>query len=102
MNKKKSHTVIVQKDLEDLIPVFMSNRRKEIETLRLALAAADFEQLRQVGHRMRGVGVSYGFELISAIGKQVEDGAIAGDRTGIASCIAEYSDYISNVQISYE
>jgi HPt (histidine-containing phosphotransfer) domain-containing protein len=102
MNKNTRRTVIVQKDLEDLIPVFMSNRRKEIDTLRLALASADFEQLRQLGHRMRGVGNSYGFDLISEIGKQVEDGAIAGDRTGIASCIAEYSDYIANVQISYE
>jgi HPt (histidine-containing phosphotransfer) domain-containing protein len=102
MNKNKIRTVIVQKDLEDLIPVFMSNRRKEIETLRLALANADFEQLRQLGHRMRGVGNSYGFDLISEIGKQVEDGAAAGDRAGIASCIAEYFEYISTVQISYE
>ena len=70
--KKNTHTVIVQKDLEDLIPVFMSNRRKEIETLRLALESADFEQLRQLGHRMRGVGNSYGFEQISEIGKQVD------------------------------
>jgi HPt (histidine-containing phosphotransfer) domain-containing protein len=102
MNKNKAHTVIVQKDLEDLIPVYMSNRRKEIENLRLALESADFEQLRQLGHRMRGVGVSYGFGLISEIGKQVEDGAIAGDRAGIASSIAAYSEYIANVQISYE
>lgn len=102
MHNNKSHAVIVQKDLEDLIPVFMSNRRKEIETLRLALASADFEQLRQLGHRMRGVGNSYGFQRISEIGKQVEDGARAGDRAGIASCIAQYGDYISNVRISYE
>jgi HPt (histidine-containing phosphotransfer) domain-containing protein len=88
MKKNKAHTVTVQKDLEDLIPVFMSNRRKEVETLRSALASADFEQLRQLGHRMRGVGNSYGFRQISELGKQVEDAAIAGDRTGIAASIA--------------
>ena len=102
MKKNKAHTVTVQKDLEDLIPVFMSNRRKEVETLRSALASADFEQLRQLGHRMRGVGNSYGFQQISELGKQVEDAAIAGDRTGIAASIAEYSDYIASVRISYE
>jgi HPt (histidine-containing phosphotransfer) domain-containing protein len=102
MKKNSPHTVVVQKDLEDLIPVFMSNRRKEIETLRQALASTDFEQLRQLGHRMRGVGNSYGFEQISEIGKQVEERAIAGNRSGIAACIAEYSDYISSVRISYE
>ena len=58
------YKVIVAKDLEDLIPVFMSNRHKELDSLRVALAAADFEQLRQLGHRMKGVGNSYGFNAI--------------------------------------
>src|ERR671926_396214 len=56
-----SYKVTVARDLEDLIPVFMGNRKKELDTLRVALAAADFEQLRQLGHRMKGVGNSYGF-----------------------------------------
>ena len=34
------HKVVVDKDLEDLIPVFMGNRHKEIDALRVALAAA--------------------------------------------------------------
>ena len=96
------HKVVVDKDLEDLIPVFMGNRHKEVESLRVALAAADFEQLRHLGHRMKGVGNSYGFELISLFGKQVEDGARSGDRASIEATIAEYRDYLSRVQISYE
>ena len=98
----KSHKVIVAKDLEDLIPVFMGNRHKEVDSLRVALAAADFEQLRHLGHRMKGVGNSYGFERISLFGKQVEDGARSGDRASIEACIAEYRDYLTKVQISYE
>src|SRR5467141_3842786 len=98
----EAYKVTVAKDLEDLIPAFLRNRSKELETLRMALAAADFEQLRQLGHRMRGVGNSYGFQQISELGKQVEDAAIAGDRTSIAASIAEYSDYIASVRISYE
>jgi len=94
--------VVVDKDLEDLIPVFMGNRHKELETLRAALAAADFEQLRQLGHRMRGVGNSYGFERISVFGKQVEDGARSGDRAGIEATIAEYREYLARVQVCYE
>jgi HPt (histidine-containing phosphotransfer) domain-containing protein len=96
------YRVVVEKDLEDLIPVFMKNRHKEVETLRAALAAADFEQLRQLGHRMKGVGNSYGFTRISDIGKVVEDGARSGDRASLQACIAEYQDYLSKVQIVYE
>ena len=96
------YKVKVAKDLEDLIPVFLSNRKKELDTLRVALAAADFEQLRQLGHRMRGVGNSYGFEQVSLLGKHIEDGARSGDRAGLASRIAEYADYLSKVKIVYE
>jgi HPt (histidine-containing phosphotransfer) domain-containing protein len=98
----KSDLVTVPKDLEDLIPVFMSNRKKELDALRVALAAADFEQLRQLGHRMRGVGNSYGFAQVSDFGKHVEDGARSGDRALLESTIARYNEFLSKVQITYE
>jgi HPt (histidine-containing phosphotransfer) domain-containing protein len=94
--------VTVAKDLEDLIPTFMKNRHKELETLRAALAAGDMEQLRQLGHRMKGVGNSYGFEQVSTLGKQIEDGAKVTDRPGLEACIAEYTDYLARVKIVYE
>jgi len=96
------YKVTVAKDLEDLIPTFMKNRHKEVETLRVALAAADFEQLRQLGHRMKGVGNSYGFAHVSTLGKHIEDGARSGDRAALQATITEYGDYLSKVQIAYE
>ena len=94
--------VTVAKDLEDLIPTFMKNRTKELETLRAALAAGDMEQLRQLGHRMKGVGNSYGFEHISVLGKQIEDGAKIRNLGGLDASIADYTDYLSRVTIVYE
>ncbi len=94
--------VKVAKDLEDLIPTFMKNRHKEVDTLRTALAAQDFEQLRQIGHRMKGVGNSYGFERVSQIGKQIEEGARSGDRASLEGCVAEYRDYLARVRVVYE
>lgn len=100
--EQQSFPVVVDKELEDLIPVFMKNRRKEVETLHAALAAADFEQLRQLGHRMKGVGNSYGFERVSTIGRQVEDHARSGDRASLAARIAEYADYLEKVRVTFE
>ena len=97
-----AYKVKVDKDLEDLIPTYMSNRRKELEALRAALAAADFEQLRQLGHRMRGVGMSYGFDDVSVLGKHIEEGARAGDKAALEKHIATYGDYLSRVEIAYE
>src|SRR5262245_24710712 len=99
---ENEYKVTVAKDLEDLIPVFMKNRHKELDALRVALASADFEQLRQIGHRMKGVGNSYGFARVSTIGKYVEDGARSGDRAALQQTITEYDDYLSKVQIAYE
>ena len=99
---ENDYKVTVARDLEDLIPVFLKNRHKELDTLRAALAAADFEQLRQVGHRMKGVGNSYGFNHVSTLGKYIEDGARSGDRAALEARIAEYAEYLSKVQIAYE
>src|SRR5258706_1289422 len=98
----QAHTGTVAKDLEDLIPTFMKNRAKELDTLRTALAGGDMEQLRQLGHRMKGVGNSYGFEKVSVLGKQVEDGAKSGDRVGLEAAISQYADYLARVKIAYE
>ena len=94
--------VTVAKDLEDLIPTFMRNRQKEHDALKAALAAADFEQLRQLGHRMKGVGNSYGFAHVSTLGKDIEDGARSGDRAALEATIAEYGEYLSKVRVKYE
>jgi HPt (histidine-containing phosphotransfer) domain-containing protein len=95
-------TVTVAKDLEDLIPTFMKNRARELDTLRGALSSGDMEQLRQLGHRMKGVGNSYGFEKVSELGKQIEDGARSGDKAGLEAAVAQYADYLARVKVVYE
>jgi HPt (histidine-containing phosphotransfer) domain-containing protein len=97
-----AYTVVVEKDLADLVPTFMNNRKKELEALRAALAALDFEQMRQLGHRMKGVGNSYGFGKVSDLGKSIEDGARSTDQAALEASIAEYADYLERVQVIYE
>jgi HPt (histidine-containing phosphotransfer) domain-containing protein len=95
-------TVILARNLEELIPAFIENRRKELEELRGALDAGRYEQLGQLGHRMRGIGASYGFDRVSHLGGQIEQGAAASDREGLAARIAEYAEYLARVKVVYE
>ncbi|MBF6571657.1 MAG: Hpt domain-containing protein [Candidatus Binataceae bacterium] len=99
---ESNYTVVVARDLVDLVPVFMSNRKKELETLRVALAALDFAQLRQLGHRMKGVGNSYGFSRVSDLGKSIEESATSEDRAALDASIDEYADYLVRVNVVYE
>src|SRR5438552_18042296 len=93
----KAYKVTVAKDLEDLIPAFMRNRNKELETLKVALAAADFEQLRQLGHRMKRLGNSYRFPPASALGQEIEDPARTGARASLDAHIARCGGDLSTV-----
>ena len=95
-------TVTVARDLEDLIPGFMKNRRSEVDALRLALKGDDFEKLYQLGHRMKGVGKSYGFTRISTIGIAIEEAARGGDQASLEALISDYAEYLDRVTIEYE
>jgi HPt (histidine-containing phosphotransfer) domain-containing protein len=97
-----ARTVKVSKDLEDLIPTYLENRKKELEVLRQAVRGADFEQIRQIGHRMRGVGVSYGFDDVTSLGKLIEDAAKTADQAALDKHVAAYGEYLSNLRITYE
>jgi len=99
---ESSFTVTVSRDLEDLIPGFMKNRSKELESLRAALTAADYEQMRQLGHRMRGVGNSYGFAKITTLGTVIEEGARRQDRAALDAAIVEYQEFLGKVTIVYD
>lgn len=97
-----SETVVVPRELETLMPSFLANRGKELDALRTALAAGDFAELRAIGHRMKGVGASYGFTRISSFGVQIETSARSLDRAALAGQIEAYAGHLQSVRIVYE
>jgi HPt (histidine-containing phosphotransfer) domain-containing protein len=99
---EEPYTVILARDFEELVPGFLANRHKELEELRGAVAAGSYEQLSQIGHRMRGIGTSYGFDRVSVLGGQIEGRAAAADRNGLVACVAEYADYLARLKVVYE
>jgi HPt (histidine-containing phosphotransfer) domain-containing protein len=94
--------VIVPKDLEDLIPSFLANRQRELALLTSALVASDLVRLRQLGHRMKGVGCAYGFAPITALGERVEHFVSACDLTSVAECVAQYGDFLSKLRVKFK
>jgi len=98
----QSHTITLARDFAELVPGFLENRRKELAALQEALAQTRYAELQQLGHRMRGVGASYGFELVSALGGRIEEGACGADREALAAAIAEYAEHLERVKVVYE
>ena len=94
--------VHIDRDLEDLIPVFMENRRKDVENLKSAVIASDYNTLRSIGHNLKGVGGGYGFARITDLGADIEAAAKVNDIKTITELIDSYADYLGRVEVVYQ
>lgn len=94
--------VVIDEDLEDLIPGYMDNRRADIENIKTALEDGDFETIRILGHSMKGSGGGYGFDPITDIGAAIEQAAKDSNMEEIRNQIESLSEYINNIEVVYE
>jgi len=101
MNQDKI-IVHIDRDLEDLIPVFLDNRVKDIENLKSAVTANDYVKLRSIGHNLKGVGGGYGFAMITDLGADIEAAAKVNDIKTINELIDSLADYLERVEIVYQ
>ena len=88
-------------DLEEIAPIFLKNKRKDLQTLHSAVGAHDFATLQTLGHRMKGDGGGYGFDAISEIGARIESAAKRQDLPTIEHCIVELEDFLNRVTVFY-
>ena len=93
--------VRIDRTLEDIIPIFLANRLKDLLTLRRALADTDFSTIRMLGHRLKGDGGGYGFDRISEIGNALERAAEERDALASERHIAQLEEFLVHVQVVY-
>jgi len=95
-------TVSIDRDLQEIVPIFLANRGKDIQTLRASLVSQDFETIRTLGHRMKGDGGGYGFHAISEIGGAMELAAGRHDRPAIERLTGQLEDFLARVDVVYQ
>ncbi|NGZ08640.1 MAG: Hpt domain-containing protein [Nitrospira sp. LK70] len=91
----------ISRDLESIVPIFLDNRRKDVRTLRDALAMQDFRTVQTLGHRMKGDGGGFGFDRISEIGAAMERAGKLQDRLTIEQHIVQLEDFLKRVTVVY-
>ena len=67
--------VRVLPSLADLVPGFLDGRRRDIDAIAAALERSDYDNVRILGHNMKGSGAGYGFNRITEIGTSLEQAA---------------------------
>jgi HPt (histidine-containing phosphotransfer) domain-containing protein len=93
--------VYIDPDLEPIVPGFLENRRKDVDTIGAALMEKDWKTVRLLGHRMKGDGGGYGLEEISRIGDAIEQAAMREDRAAIERQTAALASFLEHVKVVY-
>jgi HPt (histidine-containing phosphotransfer) domain-containing protein len=102
MSEQEKITVMIDRDLEELIPDFLELTKKDMENIQTALDRGDYETVERLGHTTKGSGAQYGFDHLSQNGRQIEQAAKNQDEAEIRERVAETSDYLARLEIVYE
>ncbi len=94
--------VRVDSSLAELVPGFLENRRRDVEVIAAALEHADYENVRILGHNMRGSGSGYGLNRITEIGASLEQAAGRREPEEIRARAAELARYLDGLYVEYE
>ena len=90
--------VHISPEIKDLIPIFMASLAKYLQKLNKALEDQDIETIERIGHKMMGTGGSYGLQVISEIGVDLENAAIEKNQELIRQKIEEFAIYLERVE----
>jgi PAS domain S-box-containing protein len=85
--------------MEDLVPGYLANRRKEVIDMIELLEARDFAGLIVLSHNLKGTGTGYGFPDLARFGAALEQFAKKADCDSLSARIAELSNYLDRVQL---
>ena len=68
---------------------YLTRRAADLEELSALLRDADYETIRQIGHKLYGSGSAYGFDEISRVGGVLEAAADARSPNKVAAAIED-------------
>jgi len=99
--KDEKITVKIDADLKELIPGYLNNRQLDIRNIITSLEKGDYETIRIIGHSMKGSGGGYGFDLITELGRAIEQAAKEKDDDLIKAKVEELKEYLGKIEIIY-
>lgn len=99
MQAQSRITVTVDAEVRDVVPAFLANRKKDLESIEAALAQRDFETIRLIGENMQGSGRGYGFEQVAIFGEQLCTRAAAEQAAELGRLRRDLADYLARLVV---
>jgi len=85
--------------LEEFAPTYLAKRRGELAVMRQLVACGDWNQIRVLGHNMKGTGAGYGFPRISEIGAALEGAAKQSNGEAVEGQLQELEEFLRRVRL---
>ncbi|MCK5884657.1 MAG: Hpt domain-containing protein [Bacteriovoracaceae bacterium] len=95
------YKVMADAMLESIMHVFQKTIAEDIIRIKVAIDASDFEDLKAVGHKIKGNAGGYGFDQLGEFAKSLEIGAKESDLPKIQEAYDSMVEYLDNVEIEY-
>ena len=91
--------VEVPEGLEELVPEYLASKREELARAVESLGSTDMEQLRILGHNLKGSGASYGFDEVSTLGAALQASAREGNHEASVMHVQSLAAYLDRVEL---
>ena len=86
----------IDAELAALRPDYLAARRRDLIMLRQLLAQQDWNEIRRIGHRMKGTGATYGFAEVSRLGDAIEIAAQSFDAGAMHTLLDRLDAVLTN------
>lgn len=91
--------VMIDPDLMDIVPGYLNNIRQYCTDMKDGLQHHEYEDIRRIGHGLKGTGSGYGFPEISRLGADIEDAARQQNELLISHLSETLLTYVNSVKI---
>ena len=94
--------VFIDKDLKEIVPSFLDNRRKDLDLIATHLSNQEWTHIESIAHKLAGNAGSYGFNDLGKIGAQLEEACQEGNHEDATKLCAQYKDYMDNLKVEFK
>lgn len=98
---KKEHLIIVDSRLEKIIPQFINYQKMDLAAVEVAFSERNSEELKRLGHRIKGGCGGYGFHELSRLAADLELAAGVEDYPAIENYIRLMQEQLLNAKIQF-
>lgn len=98
----KKIIVHVDAELQDIVPLFLENRRADVAKLTHAVQTGALTEVYSIAHNLAGTGAGYGFEEISRIGRAMCDALKINHLDALPALISRLQAYLDAVEVVYK